>query len=70
MPRDQTQRDNQQIQDDNQSSGESVHSRQSSGDAQQPISRTPQSDPRNSDTPNQASNKDKAEGDRKDGSDA
>jgi hypothetical protein len=50
------QRDNQQIQDDNQTSGESVVGGQTSGDNQQPI--------RNADTPNQASNKEKAEGSR------
>jgi hypothetical protein len=46
-------RDNQQIQDDNQSSGESVVAGQTSGDATQPT-----------DIPNQAANKEKAEGSR------
>ena len=50
------QRDNQQIQDDNQTSGESVVGGQTSGDNQQPIG--------NTDTPNQAANKEKAEGSR------
>jgi hypothetical protein len=50
------QRDNQQIQDDNQTSGESVVSGQTSGDNQQPV--------RNADTPNQAANKEPAEGSR------
>ena len=50
------QRDNQQIQDDNQTSGESVVSGQSSGDNQQPV--------RIADTPNQAANKEPAEGSR------
>jgi hypothetical protein len=48
-------RDNQQIQDDNQTSGESVLAGQTSGDAQQPI---------DVDTPNQAANRDPAEGPR------
>jgi hypothetical protein len=57
------QRDNQEIQDDNQSSGESVVAGQTSGDNRQPI--------RNADVPNQAANKEKAEGSRdKDGSHA
>jgi hypothetical protein len=46
-------RDNQQIQDDNQTSGESVVAGQTSGDATQPT-----------DIPNQAANKEKAEGSR------
>jgi hypothetical protein len=46
-------RDNQQRQDDNQTSGESVVARQSSGDATQPT-----------DIPNQAANKEPAEGSR------
>ena len=50
------QRDNQQIQDDNQTSGESVVGGQTSGDNQQPIG--------NTDMPNQAANKEKAEGSR------
>jgi len=50
------QRDNQQIQDDNQTSGESVVAGQTSGDNQQPISDT--------DAPNQAANKEQAEGSR------
>ena len=50
------QRDNQQSQDDNQTSGESVVGGQTSGDNQQPIG--------NTDTPNQAANKEKAEGSR------
>ena len=37
IARDRSLRDNQQIQDDNVASGESVDSRQTSGDAQQPI---------------------------------
>jgi hypothetical protein len=53
---DSVQRDNQQIQDDNQTSGESVVAGQTSGDNQQPISST--------DAPNQAANKEKAEGSR------
>jgi len=53
---DPVQRDNQQIQDDNQTSGESVLAGQTSGDNQQPISRT--------EMPNQAANKEKAEGSR------
>ena len=53
---DSVQRDNQQIQDDNQTSGESVVAGQTSGDNQQPIS--------NTDAPNQAANKEKAEGSR------
>ena len=52
------QRDSQQIQDDNQTSGESVVAGQTSGDNQQPI--------RNTDAPNQAANKEKAEGSRDD----
>jgi hypothetical protein len=48
------QRDNQQIQDDNQTSGESVLAAQTSGDNQQPI--------RTVDAPNQAANRDPAEG--------
>jgi len=51
------QRDNQQIQDDNQTSGESVVGGQTSGDAQQPTSI------RNRETPNQAANE-PAEGSR------
>ena len=50
------QRDNQEIQDDNQTSGESVVAGQTSGDNRQPI--------RSPDTPNQAANKEKAEGSR------
>ena len=50
------QRDNQEIQDDNQTSGESVLSGQWSGDNRQPIG--------NADTPNQAANKEPAEGSR------
>jgi hypothetical protein len=50
------QRDNQQIQDDNQTSGESVVGGQSSGDNQQPIDV--------GDMPNQAANKEPAEGSR------
>jgi hypothetical protein len=50
------QRDNQQIQDDNQTSGESVLSGQWSGDNRQPIG--------NADTPNPAANKEPAEGSR------
>jgi hypothetical protein len=50
------QRDNQQIQDDNQTSAESVVAGQWSGDNRQPI--------RNADTPNQAANKEPAEGSR------
>jgi hypothetical protein len=50
------QRDNPQIQDDNQTSGESVVGGQTSGDNQQPIG--------NTDAPNQAANKEKAEGSR------
>jgi hypothetical protein len=50
------QRDSQQIQDDNQTSGESVVAGQTSGDNQQPIG--------NADTPNQAANKEPAEGSR------
>jgi hypothetical protein len=50
------QRDNQQVQDDNQTSGESVLAGQSSGDNQQPV--------RGRDMPNQAANKEKAEGSR------
>ena len=46
-------RDNQQMQDDNQTSGESVVAGQTSGDATQPT-----------DTPNQAANKEPAEGSR------
>jgi hypothetical protein len=46
-------RDNQQIQDDNQTSGESVVAGQTSGDATQPT-----------DIPNQAANRDPAEGSR------
>jgi hypothetical protein len=53
---DSVQRDNQQIQDDNQTSGESVVAGQTSGDNQQPIG--------NTDAPNQAANKEKAEGSR------
>jgi len=53
---DSAQRDNQQIQDDNQTSGESVVAGQTSGDNQQPISDT--------DAPNQAANKEQAEGSR------
>ena len=53
---DRVQRDNQQIQDDNQTSGESVVAGQTSGDNQQPIS--------TNDAPNQAANKEKAEGSR------
>jgi len=49
-------RDNQQIQDDNQTSGESVVSGQSSGDNQQPIGV--------GDSPNQAANREPAEGAR------
>jgi hypothetical protein len=52
-------RDNQQIQDDNQTSGESVVAGQSSGDAQQPTAIG-----RGQDTPNQAANKETAEGSR------
>jgi hypothetical protein len=59
MPQDDTQRDNQQIQDDNQTSGTSVNSRQTSGDAQQPTSIGGDQE-----TPNQASNKEPAEGSR------
>jgi hypothetical protein len=63
MPQDKTresvERDSQQIQDDNQTSGESVDSRQSSGDATQPTGID-----RDQDTPNEASNKEKAEGSR------
>jgi hypothetical protein len=50
------QRDNQQIQDDNQTSGESVVAGQTSGDNRQPI--------RNADAPNEAANRDPAEGSR------
>lgn len=50
------QRDNQQIQDDNQTSGESVVAGQTSGDNQQPVG--------NTEAPNQAANKEKAEGSR------
>jgi hypothetical protein len=52
-------RDNQQIQDDNQTSAESVRQGQTSGDARQPtaIGRDPN-------VPNPASNKEKAEGSR------
>jgi hypothetical protein len=52
-------RDNQQMQDDNQQSAESVRSGQTSGDARQPTTVGHQQD-----TPNQASNKEKAEGSR------
>jgi hypothetical protein len=52
-------RDNQQIQDDNQTSAESVKQGQTSGDARQPTVIG-----RNLDTPNQAANKEKAEGSR------
>jgi hypothetical protein len=51
-------RDNQQIADDNQQAGTSVSDQQTSGDARQPIRG------RDQDTPNQASNKEKAEGSR------
>jgi len=51
-------RDNQQIQDDNQTSGESVVAGQTSGDAQQPTRLGGR------ETPNQAPNKEKAEGSR------
>jgi hypothetical protein len=54
--RDQVQRDNQQIQDDNQTSGESVVAGQTSGDNQQPV--------RDVNVPDQAANKDPAEGSR------
>jgi len=50
------QRDNQEIQDDSQTSGESVVSGQWSGDNRQPIG--------DADTPNQAANKEPAEGSR------
>ncbi|HMF93161.1 MAG TPA: hypothetical protein VKE96_02655 [Vicinamibacterales bacterium] len=53
---DRAQRDHQQIQDDNQTSGESVVSGQTSGDNQQPLGRT--------DSPNYAANRDPAEGAR------
>jgi hypothetical protein len=52
------QRDNQQIQDDNQSSGESVVGGQTSGDAQQPTGVG------NRYTPNQAAKQEPAEGSR------
>jgi hypothetical protein len=52
-------RDNQQMADDNQQSGTSVTNRQSSGDARQPTAVGPDQD-----TPNQAANKEKAEGSR------
>ena len=51
-------RDNQQIQDDNQTSGESVVGGQTSGDARQPTSVV------NRYTPNQSANQEKAEGSR------
>jgi len=53
-------RDNQQMQDDNQQAGESVRAGQTSGDARQPTTLG-----RDQDTPNQASNKEPAEGSRK-----
>lgn len=59
---DEAQRDNQQIQDDNQTSGESVNSRQTTGDAQQPFRR-------DQDRPNQAANREPAEGSREKGPD-
>jgi len=59
MPQDQSLRDNQQIQDDNYSSGESVNAAQTTGDAQQPTRVG-----RDQDTPNQAANKEPAEGSR------
>jgi hypothetical protein len=69
MPQDQTPRDNQQIQDDNFSSGESVNSRQTSGDAQQPTRIDSSSEMRDTDRPNQAANKEKAEGSRENATD-
>jgi len=51
-------RDSQQIQDDNQTSGESVVGGQTSGDAQQPTGVASRY------TPNQAANKEPAEGSR------
>ena len=51
-------RDNQQIQDDNQTSGESVVGGQTSGDARQPTSVV------NRYTPNQTSDEEKADGSR------
>lgn len=63
MPQD-ANRDNQQIQDDNQQSGQSVDSRQTSGDAQQPTGGG-----RDQDTPNQAANKEPAEGSRENAAD-
>jgi hypothetical protein len=55
-------RDNQQIQDDNQQSAESVRQGQTSGDARQPTTIG-----RDQDTPTQAANKEKAEGSRGNG---
>jgi hypothetical protein len=64
MPQDQSLRDNQQIQDDNYSSGESVNAAQTTGDAQQPTRGG-----RDQDTPNQAANKEPAEGSRENAAD-
>jgi hypothetical protein len=52
-------RDNQQMADDNQQAGTSVSAGQTSGDAHQPVNVGHEQD-----TPNQASNKEQAEGSR------